>query len=195
MSRYPKKLFYKIGEVCEICGVEAHVLRYWESEFPGLAPTRNKSGQRIYRLKDLQVIDTIKRLLYEEGYTIAGASRQLQEQGVDGEPELPLLKKRNHLTREEIIAEIKQHCQAILDLLDKRQPRAEGQARHRPTSDPAKAPTPARPASVPRGTQLVIPEVLLAEAPVRDAVTQEKAAAEDPPDEPADKTGLKVAGS
>jgi len=193
MSRYPKKLFYKIGEVCDVCGVEAHVLRYWESEFSVLAPTRNKSGQRIYRLKDLQVIDTIKRLLYEEGYTISGAARQLQEQGVDGEPELPLLKKRNHLTREEILADIKQHCQAILDLLDRR---GAASAERRPQAPPAHEPqAPPRPSSVPRGTQLIIPEVLLAEAPAREGLTQDKAAAEDPPDEPADKTHLKLAGS
>lgn len=194
MSRYPKKLFYKIGEVCDICGVEAHVLRYWESEFSVLAPTRNKSGQRIYRLKDLQVIDTIKRLLYEEGYTISGAARQLQEQGVDADPELPFLKKRNHLSREEILAEIRQHCQAILDILDRRQSRADEQARSRSTPDPAKAPAPARPASVPRGTQLIIPEVLLAEAPASETLKQEKPAAEEPPDdEPANKAPLKLA--
>ena len=61
------KLFYKIGEVCKICDVPAHVLRYWETEFPLLAPNKNRSGQRIFREKDVQLVAEIKRLLYEEG--------------------------------------------------------------------------------------------------------------------------------
>ena len=72
-----KKLYYRIGEVCEIVGVEAHVLRYWETEFPPLAPPKNRAGQRTYRAKDIEMLLTIRRLLYEEGFTIAGARKQL----------------------------------------------------------------------------------------------------------------------
>jgi DNA-binding transcriptional MerR regulator len=72
-----KKLYYRIGEVCEIIGVEPHVLRYWETEFPGLAPPKNKAGQRTYRAKDIELLLRIRTLLYEEGFTIAGARKQL----------------------------------------------------------------------------------------------------------------------
>jgi DNA-binding transcriptional MerR regulator len=72
-----KKLYYKIGEVCDILGVESYVLRYWESEFASLAPPKNKSGQRTYRPKDIQLLLRIKKLLYEDGFTIAGARKQL----------------------------------------------------------------------------------------------------------------------
>ncbi len=123
MPKYPKKLFYKIGEVCEICGVEAHVLRYWESEFSALAPTRNKSGQRIYRGKDLEIIDTIKRLLYQEGYTIAGAGRRLLEQGLLNGQEFPLLRKRK-VSPAETLAEIKQSLNEIVEILDRNQSKA-----------------------------------------------------------------------
>ncbi len=77
------KLFYKIGEVCKICDVPAHVLRYWETEFPPLAPNKNRSGQRIFREKDVQLVAEIKRLLYDEGYTIAGARKQLRRNGAN----------------------------------------------------------------------------------------------------------------
>jgi DNA-binding transcriptional MerR regulator len=77
MQFEPKKLYYKIREVCEIIGVEAHVLRYWETEFPSLAPAKNKSGQRVYRPKDIELLLRIRTLLYEEGFTIAGARKQL----------------------------------------------------------------------------------------------------------------------
>jgi DNA-binding transcriptional MerR regulator len=77
MQPIPKRLYYRIGDVCRIIGVEPHVLRYWETEFPSLAPLKNKAGQRTYRPKDIELILTIRRLLYEEGYTIAGARKQL----------------------------------------------------------------------------------------------------------------------
>ena len=73
----PDKLFFKIGEVCDIVGVQAHVLRYWETEFPMLQPQKNRSGQRTYRRKDVEMALRIKELLYEEGFTIAGAKRKL----------------------------------------------------------------------------------------------------------------------
>jgi DNA-binding transcriptional MerR regulator len=73
----PEKLFFKIGEVCELAGVQAHVLRYWESEFPMLAPQKNRAGQRVYRKRDVEIALRIKELLYEEQYTIAGAKKRL----------------------------------------------------------------------------------------------------------------------
>lgn len=73
----PEKLFFKIGEVCDIAGVQAHVLRYWESEFPTLAPQKNRAGQRTYRRRDVEMALRIKELLYDEQYTIAGAKKKL----------------------------------------------------------------------------------------------------------------------
>ena len=77
-KKIPNKLFFKIGEVCEITDTQPYVLRYWESEFPALAPAKNSSGQRIYRRRDIETVLRIKQLLYEEGFTIAGAKKKLQ---------------------------------------------------------------------------------------------------------------------
>ena len=76
----PEKLFFKIGEVCELAGVQAHVLRYWESEFPMLAPQKNRAGQRVYRKRDVEMALRIKELLYEDMYTIAGAKKRLNNE-------------------------------------------------------------------------------------------------------------------
>lgn len=74
----PEKIFFKIGEVCDILDVQAHVLRYWETEFPQLSPQKNRSGQRTYRRRDVEIALRIKELLYEDLYTIAGAKKKLQ---------------------------------------------------------------------------------------------------------------------
>ncbi|QUV78324.1 MerR family transcriptional regulator [Chloracidobacterium thermophilum] len=73
----PDKLYFKIGEVCEIVGVEPHVLRYWEQEFPQLAPQKSAAGQRLYRRKDVEIALRIKTLREDEGFTIAGAKKRL----------------------------------------------------------------------------------------------------------------------
>ena len=74
----PEKIYFKIGEVCELVGVQAHVLRYWETEFPMLSPQKNRSGQRSYRRRDVEISLRIKQLLYDEMFTIAGAKKKLQ---------------------------------------------------------------------------------------------------------------------
>ncbi|HEY0657923.1 MAG TPA: MerR family transcriptional regulator [Pyrinomonadaceae bacterium] len=74
----PEKIFFKIGEVCDIVDVQAHVLRYWETEFPMLSPQKNRSGQRSYRRRDVEIALRIKELLYDDLYTIAGAKKKLQ---------------------------------------------------------------------------------------------------------------------
>jgi DNA-binding transcriptional MerR regulator len=74
----PDKLYFKIGEVCELAGVQAHVLRYWETEFSMLSPQKNSSGQRSYRRKDVEMALRIRQLLYKEMFTIAGARQRLQ---------------------------------------------------------------------------------------------------------------------
>ena len=77
-KKIPNKLFFKIGEVCEITDTQPYVLRYWESEFPALAPAKNSSGQRIYRRRDIETVLRIKQLLYDDGFTIAGAKKKLE---------------------------------------------------------------------------------------------------------------------
>jgi DNA-binding transcriptional MerR regulator len=76
------KIYYRIGEVSRITEVKPYVLRYWESEFRWMAPAKSRSKQRLYRKRDIEVIQLIKRLLYEERYTIAGARKKLRELGV-----------------------------------------------------------------------------------------------------------------
>ncbi|MEK7832919.1 MAG: MerR family transcriptional regulator [Acidobacteriota bacterium] len=90
-TEIPDKLFYKIGEVCEIVGVQAHVLRYWETEFPMLQPQKNPSGQRTYRRRDVEMAMRIKQLLYEEGFTIAGAKRKLATENRGGQTRLKIV--------------------------------------------------------------------------------------------------------
>jgi DNA-binding transcriptional MerR regulator len=79
-SRFPDKLFYRIGDVAEITGVKPHVLRYWETEFSGLHPRKTRAGQRIYERRDVELVLEIKKLLYEQRYTISGARRLLTRQ-------------------------------------------------------------------------------------------------------------------
>jgi DNA-binding transcriptional MerR regulator len=74
-----QKLYYSIGEVSELIGVKPHVLRYWETQFPILKPKKNRAGNRTYKVRDIKFLLTIKGLLYEKGYTIAGARQKLRE--------------------------------------------------------------------------------------------------------------------
>src|SRR6476659_1269695 len=80
----PEKIYFKIGEVCDLVGVQAHVLRYWETEFPMLSPQKNRSGQRSYRRRDVEMALRIKQLLYNEMFTIAGAKKKLQTEVREG---------------------------------------------------------------------------------------------------------------
>ncbi len=82
-----KKAYYSIGEACELTGLRPHVLRYWETQFEVLRPTKNRAGNRVYRPKDVELILLVKRLLYEEKYTIEGARQKLQELRQSGEIE------------------------------------------------------------------------------------------------------------
>ena len=82
------KLYYRIGEVAKLTGVKPHVLRYWETEFRWMAPPKSRSKQRLYRQKDIEMVQAIKHLLYEERYTIAGARLQLRELGIANLPQV-----------------------------------------------------------------------------------------------------------
>ena len=76
----PEKLYFRIGEVARLCRLPAYVLRFWETEFPQLKPVKSSTGQRMYRRRDVENVLRIKKLLYEDGFTIAGARSQLREE-------------------------------------------------------------------------------------------------------------------
>src|SRR5512134_494553 len=80
----PPKLFFRIGEVAGLVGVEPHVLRYWEREFRSIRPTKSAKGQRVYSRKDVETLLRVRDLLYRDGFTIAGAKKKLQQS--DGDP-------------------------------------------------------------------------------------------------------------
>ena len=111
----PDKLYFKIGEVAEITGVKPYVLRYWESEFKMVNPSKSRSRQRLYRKSDVELIFRIKELLYEERYTINGARKKLKELGYGriSQPELQFEKVESESALDQVIQELKE----IQDLL------------------------------------------------------------------------------
>jgi DNA-binding transcriptional MerR regulator len=86
----PEKLYFRIGEVAELCRLPAYVLRFWETEFPQLKPVKSSTGQRMYRHKDVENVLRIKKLLYEEGFTIAGARAQIRSESKGDKKQSPL---------------------------------------------------------------------------------------------------------
>lgn len=107
---FPDKLFYKIGEVSKIAEVEPYVLRYWETEFSFLKPRKNKSGQRVYVKKDLELVLQIKRLLYEERYTIEGVRKKFGEPEAAAQPQTPPVPT----PAKEVVEKIRQRLREIL---------------------------------------------------------------------------------
>ena len=89
-QRLPDKIYFKIGEVSEIVGVEPYVLRYWETEFELLKPSKAPSRHRLYKKKDVELLLEIKRLLYAEGFTIEGARKRLKETKKEEKSQLKL---------------------------------------------------------------------------------------------------------
>ena len=110
----PDKVFFKIGEVAEIAEVEQHVLRYWEDEFDTLCPDKNRSGQRLYQKKDVEVVLEIKRLLYVEKFTIAGAKVKLKKYKKKGSS-LEIQEDRDKFLQWK--REIKQDLNEIINIL------------------------------------------------------------------------------
>lgn len=86
----PEKLYFRIGEVARLCRLPAYVLRFWETEFPQLKPVKSNTGQRMYRRKEVEAVLRVKKLLYEEGFTIAGARQQLRVDGKTEKNQSPL---------------------------------------------------------------------------------------------------------
>ncbi len=112
----PQKLFYKIGEVSRITNLEPYVLRYWETEFPFLKPRKGKSGQRIYQRKDIDIILEIKRLLYEERFTIEGVRKNLSRSQIELQKEKPKT-IIDEMTRNTLHT-IKNRLKSIVDILN-----------------------------------------------------------------------------
>ena len=105
----PDKLFFKISEVCEIVGVEPYVLRFWETEFPNFAPEKSKAGHRVYKRKDVENVLRVKELLYDRGFTIAGARKQLSKSRA---PKLE--------DRDQVLTRVRDELRDILTLLQRK---------------------------------------------------------------------------
>ncbi|MBI3325295.1 MAG: MerR family transcriptional regulator [Nitrospinae bacterium] len=111
-GRFPEKLFYRIGDVSEITGIKPHVLRYWESEFSGLHPRKNRVGQRIYERRDVELVLEIKKLLYEQRYTISGARQLLTRRAKQASK-----KDRQAVGSMDVSQALKVCCQELRSLL------------------------------------------------------------------------------
>ena len=120
-SALPAKNLFRIGEVSRLTSTKTFVLRYWETEFPTLQPVKSPKGHRLYRRQDIETVFRIKRLLYDEGFTIAGARRHLREQGGtngDAEPEeVPVAQESTVLSRK-LLLDLPDSLRSFLTLLE-----------------------------------------------------------------------------
>ena len=116
------KKLYKIGEVCKMADVQPYVLRYWETEFPSLAPNKSGGGQRLYTRREIDIILRIKQLLYSEGFTIAGAKKKLETEGdaptPAPEPAKAAPSPKPQRGSNKALAEVKKELRAILKMLE-----------------------------------------------------------------------------
>ena len=117
----PEKLYFRIGEVARLCRLPAYVLRFWETEFPQLRPVKSSTGQRMYRRRDVENVLRIRKLLYEDGFTIAGARSQLREE-IKGDKKQPALPFPGRAAGD--LTHIRQGLQEILEILSARRQRA-----------------------------------------------------------------------
>ena len=108
-----KKAYYSIGEVCDLTGLKAHVLRYWETQFELLHPTKNRAGNRVFRPKEIELILLVKHLLYEQKFTIDGARQRLLDMRKGGE----ILAVRRDMVDREFLASMKQELQQVKEVL------------------------------------------------------------------------------
>ncbi len=115
-----ERLYYRIGEVSRITGIKPHVLRYWESEFKVIKPHKGVSLQRLYRRKDLDLILKIKKLLYEEGFTISGAKKKIRnlERAETKQMKLKLVERRSNGKDHEFLLAIREELKGIRKMLE-----------------------------------------------------------------------------
>jgi len=108
-----RKVYYSIGEVCDLTGLKPHVLRYWETQFEVLNPTKNRAGNRVYRSKDIELVLLVKHLLYEKKFTIEGANKRLGEMRSSGE----LAEERQDVLSPEFLAGMKADLEELRRVL------------------------------------------------------------------------------
>jgi DNA-binding transcriptional MerR regulator len=108
-----RKIYYAIGEVCDLTGLKPHVLRYWETQFEVLNPIKNRAGNRVYRANDIELVLLVKHLLYEQKYTIEGANKRLNEMKKSGELE----EERQDVLSPEFLSGMKSDLEEIRKLL------------------------------------------------------------------------------
>jgi DNA-binding transcriptional MerR regulator len=111
-GKAPRKIYFSIGEVSSMTGIPQHVLRYWEDVFPALKPPKRRSGTRAYRQQDIEKIKLIKRLLYDEGYTIRGARKRLRHGLVETD------KAEKVESFSDVLSDIENGLQKIIKILD-----------------------------------------------------------------------------
>jgi DNA-binding transcriptional MerR regulator len=139
----PDKLYFRIGDVAKLCGIEAYVLRFWETEFPQLKPNKSGTGQRLYRRRDVELALRIKQLLYADGYTIAGARQvfaaESRESKKVAQTELPLKRGSDLGGAEKQLQKLRVELQEILGILSspvQAEKRSEKQLRNRTQTVP-----------------------------------------------------------
>lgn len=117
----PDRLYFRIGEVSRLVGVKPYVLRYWETEFPALAPKKSSTGQRLYRRRDVELLLEIKRLLYEKRYTLEGARQHLEGAGRAAHRRQRAKSRQDSLfgLPPAALAEIRRDLTEILEMLNK----------------------------------------------------------------------------
>jgi len=118
-AEIPDKLYFRIGEVSDLVGVEPYVLRYWETEFPAVGPKKSDTGHRMYRRKEVELLLRIKYLLYEKKYTIEGARQYLQTESMLSKRKRQVKSEQRDLFSELALPEIRKELAAILALLKK----------------------------------------------------------------------------
>jgi len=114
----PDKLYFRIGEVSRLCGLPSYVLRFWETEFPQLKPSKGSTGQRMYRRVDVENVLRVKKLLYDQGFTIAGARQQLRAEVKRKQNDLPFIPPASRME----LRQVRQGLREILGLLGGRRP-------------------------------------------------------------------------
>jgi DNA-binding transcriptional MerR regulator len=143
-SPIPDKLYFRIGEVAKLCGVEAYVLRFWETEFPQLKPNKSGTGQRLYRKRDVELALRVKRLLYSEGYTIAGARQvfaaEVRTPQKKSQPELPLARGSEENNIEARLKKLRVEVREILGILSTPPVKRERTGKTSPEDEPDRRP-------------------------------------------------------
>ena len=111
--RATQREFYSIGEVCGLLGLKPHVLRYWETQFDAFSPAKNRQGNRVYRARDLELIALIRRLVHDEGYTIEGARKKVDELRASGD----IRESSGRALEESVVRSLRTELEEILELL------------------------------------------------------------------------------